>query len=431
MKAVISNRIYLDINPEDYLALDKALTYKIPSYRRDMPDTIIKQARKIRDKIVSIPVGRTDLIPKGYEIKDKRVDNPVVFPEVDFISMLRDSQRVVYEGVDDNCVINAFVSWGKTFTALAIAHKLKQKTLVITHTVALRNQWEKEIKRLFGFKAGLIGSGVFDLESPIVVGNIQTLYKRRGQIEKEFGLVIVDECHHIPANTFSRLVDASYARYKIGLSGTVERKDGRHVLMPDYFGHKKYAPPRENYMMPSVDVIRSQIRFQDGARVPWANRVNDLVRQEEYGKLVSFLAASYRSKGHKVLLLSDRVYFLKRIKETLGEHCELITGEVSQADREGMIQRVQSGKVDILLGTQSIFSEGISVNPLSCLILATPVNNSPLLTQLIGRVVRMYPNKVQPKIVDINLIGKTAEKQAKIRLGHYMGENYKINFIDM
>ena len=429
MKAIISNRIYMDIEPSMLPSIDKALTYKIPSYRRDIPPQYIKNIRKIRSNLISIPVGRFDLIPPEYEIKDKRIEVPVKFPEFKFA--LRESQQEVYTQLDDNAVINAFVSWGKTFTALAIAAKLGQKTLIVTHTVALRTQWEKEIKKVFGIQAGVIGSGQYNINTPIVVGNIQTLYKIKEQITKTFGTLIVDECHHIPANTFNRLVDASYARYKIGLSGTVERKDGRHVLMPDYFGPKKFTPPKENYMEPSIEVIQTKIRFMDGAKIPWANRINDLVRQEEYGKLVCFLAAAYKNKGHKVLLLSDRVNFLKRIKETLGEHCELITGEVSLMEREKKIEKVQAGKVDILLGTQSIFSEGISVNPLSCLILATPVNNTPLLTQLIGRVIREHPGKISPVIVDINLKGKTAQKQASFRLGHYLQQQYNVTFKEM
>ena len=429
MKAVVSNRIYMDIDPQAFNALDKALTYKIDSYRSDVAPTMIKNVRKIRNGLVSIPVGRFDLIPEGYEIKDKRVLLPVDFPEFGFD--LRESQQDVYDAIEDNAIINAFVSWGKTFTALAVAAKLGQKTLVVTHTVSLRTQWEKEIRKVFGIEPGIIGSGKYDISPPIVVGNIQTLYKLRGKIEKEFGTIIIDECHHIPANTFSKLVDASYARYKIGLSGTVQRKDGKHVIMPDYFGHTKFTPPKENYMEPTIEVIQTKIRFMDGAKIPWANRVNDLVRQEEYGKLICFLAAAYRKQGHKVLLLSDRVYFLKRVKETLGEHCELITGEVPLAEREKKIERVQSGKVDILLGTQSIFSEGISVNPLSCLILATPVSNTPLLTQLVGRVIREYPGKIDPVVVDINLKGKTAEKQAKLRLGHYLQQGYNVFFKDM
>lgn len=419
----------MDIDPQAFNALDKALTYKIDSYRSDVAPTMIKNVRKIRNGLVSIPVGRFDLIPEGYEIKDKRVLLPVDFPKFKFD--LRQSQQDVHDTIEDNAIINAFVSWGKTFTALAIAAKLGQKTLVVTHTVSLRTQWEKEIRKVFGIEPGIIGSGKYDISPPIVVGNIQTLYKLRGKIEKEFGTLIIDECHHIPANTFSKLVDASYARYKIGLSGTVQRKDGKHVIMPDYFGHTKFTPPKENYMEPTIEVIQTKIRFMDGAKIPWANRINDLVRQEEYGKLICFLAAAYRKQGHKVLLLSDRVYFLKRVKETLGEHCELITGEVPLAEREKKIERVQSGKVDILLGTQSIFSEGISVNPLSCLILATPVSNTPLLTQLVGRVIREYPGKIDPVVVDINLKGKTAEKQAKLRLGHYLQQGYNVFFKDM
>ena len=416
----------MDIEPSALADIDKALTYKIESYRRDAPPQYVKNLRRLNSNLISIPVGRTDLIPPGYEIKDKRIEVPVDFPEFRFD--LRESQKEVYDQLDDNAVINAFVSWGKTFTALAIAGKLKQKTLIITHTVALRTQWEKEIRKVFGIEPGVIGSGKYNISAPIVVGNVQTLYKIKEQITKTFGTLIVDECHHIPANTFNRLVDSSYARYKIGLSGTVERKDGRHVMMPDYFGHKRFTPPKENYMQPSIDVIQTKIRFMDGAKIPWANRINDLVSQEEYGKLICFLAAAYRKKGHKVLLLSDRVYFLKRVKETLGEHCELITGEVPLAERDKKIERVQSGKVDILLGTQSIFSEGISVNPLSCLILATPVNNTPLLTQLVGRVIREYPGKKDPVVVDINLKGKTAEKQAKLRLGHYLQQQYSVSF---
>lgn len=428
MKAVISNRIYLNArDPSHIVEMEKALTYKIDSYKEDAPPIIIKNLRKIRDNLYSIPVGRTDLIPKGYEITDKRIDVPAIFPKFQFD--LRPSQQEVYDKLNDNAVINAFVSWGKTFTALAIAAKLGQKTLIVTHTIALRTQWESEIKKVFGINPGVIGSGTFNINAPIVVGNVQTLYKRRENLAKEFGTIIVDECHHIPANTFNRIVDASYARYKIGLSGTVERKDGRHVLLPDYFGTTRFTPPRENYMVPSVDVIQSKIRFMDGARVPWALRVNDLVAQEEYGELIALLAAAYHKKGHKILLLSDRVHFLKRIAATLGDYCEIITGENSTEDRNTKIAKINAGEVNILLGTQSIFSEGISVNPLSCLILATPVNNTPLLTQLIGRVVREYPNKKAPVIVDINLRGKTAEKQAQFRLGHYIKEGYQVNFI--
>ena len=70
-----------------------------------------------------------------------------------------------------------------------------------------------------------------------------------------------------------------------------------------------------------------------------------------------------------------------------------VTGEVSHEDREKLVDEILYTNKNILYGTQAIFSEGISVNTLSCLILATPINNEPLLTQLIGRVIRKHENK--------------------------------------
>ena len=92
------------------------------------------------------------------------------------------------------------------------------------------------------------------------------------------------------------------------------------------------------------------------------------------------------------------------------------------------MESVQSSK-DILYGTQAIFSEGISLNALSCLVLATPINNDPLLTQLIGRIVRKQEGKKQPVVVDIHLKGKTATRQAKARYGFYMKQGYEIRIL--
>ena len=90
------------------------------------------------------------------------------------------------------------------------------------------------------------------------------------------------------------------------------------------------------------------------------------------------------------------------------------------------MSEIRDGKKKILFGTQAIFSEGISLNNLSCLILGTPINNEPLLTQLIGRVIRKEENKRDPVIVDIHLKGNTARKQASNRMGHYMKQGYAI-----
>jgi len=423
MKAVLSNRIYLECTNEYQSFLDEELTYSIPPRRPTDPPIIIKNMGVIRSGLVSIPIGRTDLIPDDYEIKDKRNDIPI--KPFDFKFTLRDSQQSVYDEVQDSCIINAWVSWGKTFTALAIANKLQQKTLIVTHTLALRGQWEKEVQKVFGVTAGVIGSGQFDMDKEIVVGNVQTLYRNIDKIVGEFGTIILDEMHHVSSPTFTRIVDASKARYKIGLTGTMQRKDGRHVVFRDYFSNTVFKPPRENYLTPRVDIIHSGIRFMDG-NVDWANRINALAYNWEYQNTMAMLAASYAAKGHKVLLVSDRVDFLKSCARLVGDNAICVTGDVPHEERGKLIKQIFDDK-DILFGTQSIFSEGISVDCLSCLILGTPVNNEPLLTQLIGRVIRMNEGKLQPVIVDINLEGRTARKQASARRGYYMRQGYEVS----
>lgn len=424
MKAVISNRIYLECTREYREVLSKELTYTIPAQNPNDPPQVIKNLQRVRENLVTIPIGRMDLIPDDYEIVDKRIEMPIEFPEFKF--PLRESQQAVYDALDDNCIINAWVSWGKTFTGLAIAGKLGQKTLVITHTVSLRNQWAKEVEKVYGIKPGIIGSGKFEIDAPIVIGNTQTLYRNIPKIRKEFGTIILDEMHHVSSPTFSKLLDTNYCRYKIGLSGTIERKDGKHVVFKDYFGSKLFKPPKENFMTPTIEIFRSEIRFMDGAHIPWAKRINALANNDEYRHTVAMLAAAYAAKGHKVLVVSDRVHFLKSCAELTGEKAVCVTGEVSHEDREKLINEILYGDKNVLFGTQAIFSEGISVNTLSCLILGTPINNEPLLTQLIGRVIRKQEGKREPIVIDIHLKGKTAQKQASNRMGYYMKQGYTI-----
>ena len=80
--------------------------------------------------------------------------------------------------------------------------------------------------------------------------------------------------HHVSSPTFSKVVDTNYARYKVGLSGTIERKDGKHVVFRDYFGHKVISPQKK-ITRTRVFSYRSAVRFMDGANIPWANKVTN------------------------------------------------------------------------------------------------------------------------------------------------------------
>lgn len=409
--------------------IDQELTYVIPDQNPNRPPQIIKNMAIIREDLISIPVGRMDLIPEDYEIVNKRVSIPVDFPK--FEGVLRPNQDLIYRAVTGDAIINAWTGWGKTFTTLAIAEKLKQKTLIVVHTLALRNQWEREIKKVMGMSPGVIGSGRFDIDKPICVGNIQTLYRNVAEVKRAFGTFVLDEVHHCPARTFSHLVDTSHAANKIGLSATIERKDGKHVVIKDYFGQDFFKPPKSNFMAPDIHIIRTSVRFMDGANIPWAHRVTALTQQQVYLELMAILALSYAEKGHKVLLVADRVAFLKNIAELIGDRAVCITGELDFDEREARLDKIRKGEASILCGIRSIFSEGISEDHLSCLILGTPINNDPLLEQLIGRVTREVPGKIRPVVVDPHLVGNTARRQASNRMGYYMRQGYDIKEIVM
>ena len=271
-------------------------------------------------------------------------------------------------------------------------------------------------------------SGRFETDYPIVIGNVQTLYRRIDDIKEVFGTIILDEMHHVSSPTFTRIIDASKARYKMGLTGTMERKDGRHVIFRDYFSSDVHKPPKENYLVPIVNILKSGIRFPDGHKVPWATRINAIAYNWEYQNMIAVLAASYAAKGHKVLVVADRVDLLKRCAQLVGDSAIVITGQTPHEERPAMMEQINKDK-NVLFGTQSIFSEGVSLDALSCLVLGTPVNNEPLLTQLIGRVIRLKEGKKDPVIVDINLKGNTARKQANNRTGYYLKQGYKIQNI--
>ena len=119
---------------------------------------------------------------------------------------------------------------------------------------------------------------------------------------------------------------------------------------------------------------------------------------------------------------------LKTCARLSGDSAVWITGELEHEQREVLVESVKDSK-DILYGTQAIFSEGISLDVLSWLVLATPINNDPLLTQLIGRIIRKKENKKQPIVVDIHLKGKTAPKQATARHGFYIKQGYEVRVL--
>ena len=427
MKAIISNRIYLDNPGKDKIEeIIKTLTYKIKKdtgSKHFFSIETIKNYKMLPKSIISIPQGRLDLIPSEYEIVDRRVLVPAPFPDPKF--ELRPEQQVVYDEINDTVFINALVGWGKTFTALHLAKKLGQKTLVITHTTALRDQWLEEAHKLFDMPIGVIGGGTLDWEDhAITIANVQTLVKHCDKLSKEFGTIILDEAHHCPANTFTKIIDAFHSRYRIALSGTMHRKDGKHIIFSDYFGHHVVKPPQSNTLSPTIRLVNTGIQLKPD--VTWVEKINHLCELENYQKLVAAIAQVEINEGHQVLIIADRVEFLRKVSEYVGETCVLVTGETDFEQRQKIKQQLLNREKMSIAGSRQIFSEGISINSLSCVILAVPTTNESLLEQIIGRIQREYPDKLNPLVIDMQFMGRSGKQQNTTRLGLYVRKGWQV-----
>ena len=288
----------------------------------------------------------------------------------------------------------------------------------------LRDQWAEEVQRLYGIRAGTIGSGEYDIDHSIVIGNIQTLTKIIPKIAKEFGTVIIDEAHHCPASTFTAFIDGMYARYKIGLSGTMQRKDGKHILFKDFFGPKLHQPPQSNTLTPTVQIIKTGIALAQGE--PWVKKINSLLYDPDYQDIIARIANLQIQKGHKVLIIADRVEFLQQVGELIGEECVCITGGTTYEERTELKRQIEDGEKSCIAGSRQIFAEGISVNILSCVILAAPIANDSLLEQIIGRIQRMHPDKLSPLVIDMNFSGPSDRKQNKDRQAFYFRKGWEV-----
>ena len=277
-------------------------------------------------------------------------------------------------------------------------------------------------------ECGVIGSGKYDIEDhAIVICNIQSLVKHIDKVAKEFGTVIVDECHHTVSTTFTVALEKLHARYRIGLSGTRIRKDGKHVLFNDYFGHNVVQPPPSDTMVPKVRIIKTGITLDPKAT--WTEKITKLVQDEAYIQFVSTVAKTQILKGHSVLVIADRVEFLEKIHEQIGEACVLVTGATTKEERDAAKEQLLSGAKRCVAGSRQIFSEGISINILSCVILAIPMSNDSLLEQIVGRVMRQHEGKQNPLVIDMNFAGWSDKKQNNDRLALYLRKGWEVQTV--
>ena len=432
IKIVVSNKIYLKL-PENLVEnITSRFTFNIYSHPQQKYPKIVRQIFKISDEVYQLERGCLDYILDlfhdnniEYTIIDRTVSKPVEFPAL--LLPPREDQDTICKSFKESALLNGQPGWGKSFAAIYIATLLGQKTLVVCTTTAIRDNWIKEVKQFLGIDAGIIGSGKFNIDAPIVIGNFQTVMKKSQELSKEFGFLVVDEMHHSPADSFTAIISASHAKYRLGLSGTLKRKDGLECCFYGLFGSTVFKPEQNNVIDPTIYRLHTDIEFSSNQMIPWANRVNKLYETPEYKILIAQLIAMLEAAGYVTLITSDRIDFIVDLHNAVtDDSSRLFIGEIDTETRNQSLAEVKAKKVNKIFSSTQLFSEGISQNDLSALIHTGSTNNESMIYQLIGRIQRITPDKRDPIVIDIIFKGQVGKKHAKERKSYYLVKNWKV-----
>ena len=397
---------------------------------------------------VIVPIGLFDHLKQFFsrfdinktEIRladDKKVD----FAGADF-GLYDYQEKAVYEMLSAGYgILHSKAGSGKTQMGLAIAVKLGYKTLWLTHTAdLLRQSYERAVQYIPKDRLGKITAGKVELND-ITFATVQTMHNLNLDAYKYcFNTIIVDECHRVCGSPsklgqFAKILNSLAARHKYGLSATVHRSDGTEKAMFAYLGDVRYSVPDEavaDRVMP-VKVKRfdtgialdPEIYTDFDGTIIWSKYISALAEDDKRRlKLVKTIAEQLR-EGRCVLVLSDRICLLEKLKTMIGGW--ILTGKTARDNRRAIIEDIKSGRGKILLSTYSLAKEGLDIPCLDTLVMATPVKDYAVVIQAVGRIARVCEGKKDPIVVDVVDADGKSEQLFKKRCTHYRKEGIEWN----
>lgn len=321
-------------------------------------------------------------------------------------------------------LVQAPCGFGKSFVGGYLIANYGKSTIIVCHTKLLAYQWYDLLKqKIIGAEIGFIGDGKESIK-PITVAIYKSLTTRMDKIKGKFEVALTDEAHLCVAETFSKVVNGIDAKVKIALTATPVRKDGLHVVFPDYFGPNKVIAKDEGKLQPEVQIIKTAIPFNViNPQRDWTKQLTKLGTNEQYLKLIATTASDKIAHGRCILILSERIDMLQRLSELIPRSV-LLVGSTPAKDRENILEKAGIDYDAIL--TTKIFDEGISCHRLDTIMLTCPNNNHAKLEQRIGRILRAHKDKKEPLIIDFWLAGHIVMAQQKSRQEWYIKNNYPI-----
>lgn len=443
MKVILSNIIeIIDPTPEIFAYCENNLKFKNPDYekKKRMGFWVKTMSKEIKlynyyNNRIYLPIGCFDDIYKMYPDKNLYEDYSIKVPaKIETDIVLRVYQEPCLKALDKH-VNGLFVlppGLGKTQIGLQCAYYLKQKTLWITHTKDLMNQAKERCEQNMKCKISLITDGECDTTGDIVFSTVQTLrnfVQKQTISQTEFGLVIIDECHHLATSAestmmFEECLNYFASFYKLGLTATLHRADGLEKCIPKLLGNVLYevkkegdeligyyegksvarvplidfqVPIRINIIETNYNIINKDVFNKDGMTLSFSKLITDIGKDKERNDLI--LKIANNTKG-STIILSDRVEQLKYLHEHIPDSVE-IDGSTKKPVREKALDDVRDGKIRVLLASYQLAREGLDIIRLENLIMATPVKDFSVVVQSCGRIQRPFGNKKIGNVFDL------------------------------
>ena len=386
---------------------------------------------------------RTFIHGKGLEEIPVKCERKKCLPRKQIKDALVTRIKVVKKEEDDyygfeldgnrRYVLGDFTVTHNTIMALYIIAKLKLKTLVIVHKEFLLNQWIEKINEFLpDAKIGKIQGQIIDIEDKdIVIGMLQSLSMKEYPEDTfdSFGFTILDETHHLAAEVFVRSLQKIVTKYILGLSATMERKDGLTKVFKMFIGDIIYKMKRDKDEGVLIKAVKFVTQDEEFNTIEYDFRGN-----VKYSTMISKLC-SFNNRTEMILSIIENELKLNNKQQiiVLGQFKNILTYLYKAIEHRnigtvgyyiGGMKEEQLKKSElkqIIIATYSMAAEGLDIKTLTTLILATPKTD---IEQAVGRILR--EKHEQPLVIDIVDNHEVFKKQWDKRKTYYLKNNYKI-----